>query len=841
MTAAIANIISEEPLTVEQQHAPAAAAAAASAHQHQRSKQQEPAVFLTSTTTTNIRVRQRERRPGPGEHHRPRRPPPMTSFNGHRLQQQQQQQQHEQGNSISSRNHDGDSSSDIVVVALDTRIAAAASLEMEEEEEEDEQQHQQQQQLQQHHQQSSYFGYLFSSLQTSRHGVNNNNNNNNKSSLAHSPTTPCLFRYLIPFLSLVTHGIFLYGQLAPMWRLHLSVHVNDVYANATSYESKSVFATLGIPLVNHVASNQESNVQQFSFTFSITELWAAAGLPGSKVLPRLAAILLVLFSGVWPHFKLLLLQGTWWSTLLATVPERRTRLLHWLGTLGKWSLADVLAVCVMVGVLHLDWHIDPVAMKQGVVQNFKLLLTVVRAVYGNAPDICSAGLSPIDCHDEHKNGWDNWGKCKACMTLVNSAFDHPDVAQRTFTSVMNGVDVSGDGLIYLRVQGMRGIYAFCLAVILSILISLIVDILDVRSHHHQHSSHNSHQLEGDDDETDQDEEEEIIFQPNIIDMDNTIMAMEGQRLDVSQNDEGDDNNNRLGAPLLLLPVTARRGRRRLRFRAPPPVRVGCCLQCMRYLSLLTSTSATLAIVVAAVAYSTIARKVTGAIPQVLEKVLGVAWNRPYSLYSLVQTTGAAGGFDYLLMSTFGLFVVAGPVIRAILCVVAALTNTTSATAAAATTSGSRRKLLLLNSIEFVGAFCAWEVFAAAVFMVNLLMPAITSTIIMKPECAELDPESGSCLQVEFQLQDSFALLLLGGALLLFLANTKFGARNFHHGHQHGRHHARSASSESSSAAFEYSMVVQSESNSGGGMLENDRPVAVPTTVDDSVTLTSELV
>jgi hypothetical protein len=192
---------------------------------------------------------------------------------------------------------------------------------------------------------------------------------------------------------------------------------------------------------------------------------------------------------------------------------------------------------------------------------------------------------------------------------------------------------------------------------------------------------------------------------------------------------------------------------------------------------------------------------------------------------LVQTTGAAGGFDYLLMATFGLFVVVGPVIRAFLCVVAALTNTTSSRA-----KNNGRGKWLLSTIEFVGAFCAWEVFAAAVFMVNLLMPAITTTIIMKPECSELDPESGSCLQVEFQLQDSFALLLIGGGtLLLFLANAKFGARNLHH----NGHHAMSASSEASSEAFEYSMVVQSESNGRGGVLEANG--------EDSAALTSELV
>jgi hypothetical protein len=663
---------SEEPVSSEEQSQAFIVAAAASAQRNQQQQQQgqcsstssrsskrnQPVVSMTRTVrgvqrqvqnngTTCIISRSRRLR-----HHHRHNEPDLTSG--------------DTSNSCSSTRIDDDNIADFVA-ALDTTTTTASSrldtIAMEKQEEE------QQlllllQQPQQVESSMMFNNNCCSSLYADlkkRHAM----------SLSQSPTTPSLLRWLVPLLSLCTHCLFLYCQVlaTPMWRLHLSIHVDDdAWANATTYESHYVFNTLGIPLTNHMTTNQEMTVKEFSFLASITELWNAVGTTSSSssklVLPRLAAILSILFSGVWPHLKLLLLQWTWFTEHL---PTRRTRILHSLGTLGKWPLANVLAICVMVGVLHLDWIVDAHAVKHGLMQNFGLCLTVAQDIYGNdAPDICSAGLAPLNCHhhhskhdhhDHHHSGhWDDWSKCQACITLVNLAMEHPDALQRTFQSVLNGVTVSGDGFAHLRVQGMRGIYAFCLAVIMSILISFMVDILDVRSHNNHDAQRQQALLADEHDETDQTEEEDedIIFQPSNID--NMIRI-----LDVSQNCR-DDNN--LGAPLLFLPPPAKastltdisaRTRRGLRLHGSP-VDDSCRRQCIRYWSLLGSTGLTFCIVVAAVWYPTFARVVTGAIPQVVGKVLGAVWhhNQPYSLYGLVQTTGAAGGFDYLLMATFGL-------------------------------------------------------------------------------------------------------------------------------------------------------------------------------------------
>ena len=119
--------------------------------------------------------------------------------------------------------------------------------------------------------------------------------------------------------------------------------------------------------------------------------------------------------------------------------------------------------------------------------------------------------------------------------------------------------------------------------------------------------------------------------------------------------------------------------------------------------------------------------------------------------------GAAGAWDLLLMRTFNLFVVFGPICRALLCVFSL-----------AVPMSRRIRRVVLAAIDFVGAFCAWEVFIVAMFMVGMLMSSITDTIFNQPACAQLS-EDGSCFRVEFNILISFLLLVLGGALLVLLS------------------------------------------------------------------------
>lgn len=540
-------------------------------------------------------------------------------------------------------------------------------------------------------------------------------------SLAWAPTTPRLARWLIPLCAILTHGLFLYGQIEPMWRLTQSQSV-DVWWNATSVKAKWAFDTLGLSHDQNLNLEDGSTIQTFTYSFAIKELWEAKGMPGTT-LPRIASVLLALFSGVWPHMKLVLLNLTW---MLKQNPARRTSILHWLSCLGKWSLADILVVCVMVGVLHIDWVVDPDAIRLGVADNLPEMLGLVESQY-NAIELCSQ-LLPWEC--DHPGHISQRIKCDACTSVVKAAFWQKDWAGSTGRSILNGISTSGDGVCELRVIGMRGIYAFCAAVVISIFLSLVVDLFDHRAREQQLMESTPENAErqrlladvedGQEPSTnyalmDNEDEDEPLLEGTV----QSSLNLE------SGNDDANDDAVRI------------------------PIRwFSCAHGFFSFLVLILAVFAT--------SWITLERQVHGAIPMLLHDILGVEWGKSYSLHTLSATTGAAGGWDILLMCTFSLFIVFGPLLRSCLCVLGHILP--------------GRLTTIQTFVDLIGAFCAWEVLVIAVTMIYLLMPSITGTILTDKRCAQVDP-TGSCFEVEFNVMKTFILVLVSGTVLVLISNT----------------------------------------------------------------------
>merc|ERR1712078_662712 len=69
-------------------------------------------------------------------------------------------------------------------------------------------------------------------------------------------------------------------------------------------------------------------------------------------------------------------------------------------------------------------------------------------------------------------------------------------------------------------------------------------------------------------------------------------------------------------------------------------------------------------------------------------------------------------------------------------------------------------------VNFLGSFCAWEVFSIATLMVQMLMPSITDTIIRNKVCAQIS-DDGSCFKMEFNLVPvAFSMVIIGGFTLV---------------------------------------------------------------------------
>lgn len=307
-------------------------------------------------------------------------------------------------------------------------------------------------------------------------------------------------------------------------------------------------------------------------------------------------------------------------------------------------------------------------------------------------------------------------------------------------------------MVALRAMGLHGIYVFCVAVLMSCLISFVVDIFDVRNQHYN-TQISVEQRQGNDllrsgtEEFDSNNGGEIEDKKEV----RKPTTKDDHFHNLDKNPISDDlENGNDGAQSKSL-VTMIEPTHRL-----------------FAIGLLTFCLATALAVGAGIFSNTMERNVQGAIAILLRDVLGFVWTRKYSLFTLVETTGDAGRWDYLLMGTFGLFVVVGPAVRAFLCLIAWIVPWQAP---------SRHRILAC--IAFVGVFCAWEVFIVAGVMMALLMPAITSTVVIRPECA-LVSEDGNCLRVNFEMQEPFLWILIGSALLVGVSNLMIGTSTNYH-------------------------------------------------------------
>lgn len=573
-----------------------------------------------------------------------------------------------------------------------------------------------------------------------------------RQALGWAPTTSCWAKVLIPVLILVTHGLFYHGQTAVMWRLTSHYHTQLQY-EAQSTETKLALRTVGIARSDeYVLAETEWEIRQFTYAYAIQELWQAKLMSG-LFLPRLAAVLLIVFSGIWPHLKLFLLLVTWF---LGRNPVRRRRMLACLSVFGKWSLADVLVVCVMVGVLNLQWDFTAQNLYDGVMNNLDLVVDLIRSVY-NEEQVCSAALK-FGC--EHPHNLIHRAKCAACTETVHQFYNHPDYAR----GILNGIGVSGEGQVQLAVAGLPGIYFFCGAVVLSILLSLIVDWYAEKNRLATEEVRLRTFSTEEEDTSQAPEisgtlslEEEIIADVALLSPSSTpvVPPQPGtttalQQLILAEN--GGTKEFRSEADIdfdrRIMRESQQTGNKIL---------TGACF--VTALGVIFATMST-----------TMERRVHGAAPDLVHKILGVVWAKQYSLLQLGQTTGRAGGWDIMLMSTFLLFLVVGPILRSLLCLAASRLNETNNMSVSEVLMLKRRKENYSFWIDFIGAFCAWEVFTIALVMVDLLMPSITQTIMNFKQCAEFAPESKSCFEMEFYVvRQTYAVVIVSGILLVLVS------------------------------------------------------------------------
>ena len=600
-----------------------------------------------------------------------------------------------------------------------------------------------------------------------------------------------------------------------MWNLAYRIDVS-VDLTANTFKSKAAADVLALPHSYTFAHKETKVAETFTYMDAIRKLWEGKGLGDARTISKVAAVLLVLFSGIWPHLKLLLLHLGWFWPFVhglwlgrgdgdnarARCCRRRKRasqrsghrhyrshshrspFLRALSALGKWSLADVLVVCILIAVLHLDWAVDPAKIRSGIEAKLPALLNYAHDKYPDPVDDC-AQLLGHTC-GRHAKVLD-MPKCVACQAFILNAYTHPEWTSGQGRDILDGVELEGGGTAQLRVVGMVGTYYFCAAVITSILLSLLVDWLDGRD-----------RSRVEEDLLDRKRELEFIMVPPSGTGEgasgngytrsglpltreevprppplNEALSLDREVPLLLQSPGTDPNNDCHRERHPSSSTSSYTGLRRTD--SIPSPTTNCHLLKQTLFVILSFLS--LPLVCYAVTLPTCQRLVFGGGPVLLHEVLGMVWEREYSFASLVRVTGDAGGWDLFLMATFGVFAVAGPLLRSMCLATHVLLGLPMTLLGESLDREQHRRRdpvtlrralyraarsfrrTLLPVIDALGALGCWEVLIVALVMIQLEMPSITDTIYQNARCEMADPDHGrTCIEVQFNSTDNFLVV-----------------------------------------------------------------------------------
>ena len=541
---------------------------------------------------------------------------------------------------------------------------------------------------------------------------------------------------------ILTHLLFAYGQTQIMWIIGFTADV-DLDLRAVSLQDRLAFELAGLENPTHVEASFYDEVANFTYWHAVDGLWEPGdpmnqGRKGCHrgwyecLKGRGTAALLVGFSGLWPHLKLLLMHYNWYAKRDA---KRRSTTLYFLETFGKWSIADVFLICTMIACLNLHIPVDGRALVDRLDEQLgeaieNLEKTQVPAL---ALEVCSyvvpSCLSNVDSTS-----------CTNCVDSVVRFFDSDfDAALRVVNSFIStkSLDIRGGATGVLRVEGRHGIYVFCTGVLLSLALSAAISVVD-------HKFRGRKAADGSTATTalrstslkrlperaaecdDQDIRAALIVPPYVIDD-----VLETESDDVAEDVERDDSR------MVHL------------YRESSPTRYA-----------IGSLAGVLLAIVGMFVVS-FQRVVPGSIPEIISLELkSIHFERTYSIYHLVRLSGEAGGADYILMTVFGAFVLVGPLCRS-LC----------AFALSVVPMRPKVQWRISRVMDALGAFCGWDVLCLSAFLVHLEMGPITETIVSPetPVCkslAKLSPAFDDyCLEIQFDILINYACVVVGAAVI----------------------------------------------------------------------------
>ena len=138
-------------------------------------------------------------------------------------------------------------------------------------------------------------------------------------SMFRSPDIPKFVRWIMPLILLANIGFFLSGHLS----LGATVNIEAELAGEKFHVEKFF---------------------EFSMAKSTVDIWNAGG--------RALAIMILIFSGIWPYTKQLISLVLWFLPPTSLSVSRRGSILLWLDWLAKWSMIDIFVLVISIAAFR---------------------------------------------------------------------------------------------------------------------------------------------------------------------------------------------------------------------------------------------------------------------------------------------------------------------------------------------------------------------------------------------------------------------------------------------------------------------------------------------------------
>ena len=158
-----------------------------------------------------------------------------------------------------------------------------------------------------------------------------------------------LFNVLLSAIFILCHVLFVIGQVMVLWEAVIDMQISNVSIVCPGVVNTSIPDTHYHNQLR--VESYASIVQGMWVQHDVNTQHPEANLKfNTQTDGRMFAGLIVLFSGCWPHCKLVATHFLWYARGNA---KHRTRGMKWLEFFGKWSMVDVFAfvlVCTVFAI-----------------------------------------------------------------------------------------------------------------------------------------------------------------------------------------------------------------------------------------------------------------------------------------------------------------------------------------------------------------------------------------------------------------------------------------------------------------------------------------------------------